>query len=136
MRQFKEELLSWRNTPRADGLAPADLFYGRRLRTMLPSVREPPSSAEIAAGLAKRAQGFLKAREHFDSSARSLPALHPGQRVFMLNVSSKTWSAEATILTVRPDGLSYVLQPDDSSQTTVRNRCHLRPVPTAADQPM
>ena len=31
-------LLEWRNTPRADGYSPAQAFFGRRLRTSLPSL--------------------------------------------------------------------------------------------------
>ena len=34
--QFRSHLQAWRNTPRADGFSPAQLFFGRRLRTGLP----------------------------------------------------------------------------------------------------
>ena len=87
-----KSILAWRNTPRADGLAPADLFYGRRLRTNLPSVRsgEPVLSDAIATGLRKRNVSSAAAREHYDSSSRSLSPLEPGQRVSLLDPQSGT----------------------------------------------
>ena len=37
---FSEALLAWRNTPRADGVSPAQAFFGRRLRGRLPTMAE------------------------------------------------------------------------------------------------
>ena len=45
MAQFFEHLSSWRNTPRPDGFAPSDLFFGRRLRSQLPDLRQASTPA-------------------------------------------------------------------------------------------
>jgi hypothetical protein len=38
---FPTALLEWRNTPRADGVSPAQAFFGRRQRTLLPEAPRP-----------------------------------------------------------------------------------------------
>lgn len=35
---FKKALLEWRNAPRPDGVSPAYAFYGRKMKTLLPSL--------------------------------------------------------------------------------------------------
>lgn len=123
MRTFREHLYSWRNTPRADGLAPADLFFGRRQRTGLPSLDELSSSNTPV--LQKRAEKAAKQKKSFDTHARDLPALSPGQQVALRHTSSKnTWGGTGTIIDARPDARSYTVATEGTE--TIRNRKDLR----------
>ena len=126
MRQFRAHLYAWRNTPRADGFAPADLFYGYRQRTALPSVRSPFCSVEAAASA--RSKSAAQAKERFDAHASPLSPLLPGTSVSLRDQQSGSWGgqAQAEVESVRQDGLSYNLALPDGSQT-IRNRRLIRP---------
>ena len=126
MRQFRAHLYAWRNTPRADGFAPADLFYSYRQRTALPSVRSPFCSIEAAASA--RSKSAARAKEHFDAHSSPLSPLLPGTSVSLRDQQSGSWGgqAQAEVESVRQDGLSYNLALPDGSQT-IRNRRLIRP---------
>ena len=122
MRQFREHLYAWRNTPRADGMAPADLFFGRRQRTGLPSLRAP----ELSSSPPSREKAAQKQKSKFDAHAKDLPALHPGQQVALRHPTKNTWGGEGTVIDARrPDKRSYAVTTEDGMDT-VRTRKDLR----------
>ena len=123
MRQFYSHLFSWRNTPRADGFAPADLFFGRRLRSTLPSIR--PAACNVQLASEKREKASALAKTAFDLHARPLPALQPGDPVAVQNATTGLWGEEATVVSCRPDGLSYEIKYSNDA-TSTRSRKHLR----------
>ena len=123
MRLFREHLFAWRNTPRVDGIAPSDLFFGRRQRSLLPSVSQPALSPSTTTRDAIRSQQRVK----FDASASPLSTLLPGQPVAFY--TNGAWGGRAVIEKARRDDqLSYeIILPDGTK--TIRNRRLLRPVP-------
>ena len=123
MRQFYSHLFSWRNTPRADGYAPAYLFFGRRLRSTLPSLR--PATCNVSLASAQREKANVKAKAAFDQHTRPMPALQPGDPVAVQNATTGLWGDDATIISCRPDGLSYEIKHSNDA-TSIRNRKHLR----------
>ena len=44
--KFRPALHEWRNTPRADGISPAQLMFGRRQRTTLPVLNKAYNTVE------------------------------------------------------------------------------------------
>jgi len=124
MRQFSMHLFSWRNTPRPDGLAPADLFFGRRQRSTLPSAVPPPISPPVP----EREKASLAAKQRHDSHSRLLSPLLPGTRVHVQTPAGPWGEEEATVVAARrPDGLSYTVKIGDKE--VIRNRRYLRPIP-------
>ena len=116
LRQFRRHLLAWRNTPRQDGYSPTDLFFGRRLRSALPSASLLPVRLDDAA--ASRMQQSSKTKARFDSHTRQLDPLLPGERVQVHGGDS------ATVIAESENGLSYTIQFDNGA-TTKRYRRYL-----------
>ena len=120
-------LLDWLNTPSEHTRSsPAQRFYSRRTRTLLPTapalltpkVPSTPSS-DLAASKAKQAS-------YYDASAKDLPALSVGDSVFVQPVphdSSAPWK-RAKIVTYLPHR-SYVVEMRSGNRLR-RNRRHLR----------
>ena len=124
---FRQHLFAWRNTPRPDGFAPADLFYGRRQRSQLPSIRADTCDPDAASAREKLRS---TAKANFDAHAAALPPLQAGQTVLFSSKGKGTaWGGKATVQAARPDGQSYHIQPEDGSAATIRNRALLRSVP-------
>ena len=113
---FRDRLLEWRNVPRSGSTySPAELFFGRRLRTQLPTFI-CPSTPTMQEG-------------------RHLSSLSCGDQVLLQNQKSKLWDTHGVITSVRPDGRSYVVECDDGT-IYLRNRLFIRPIKAAtSDSP-
>ena len=112
--EFERRLLAWRNTPSAgDATSPAEKFYGRRLRTTLPTIHHPPATDSM---------------DNEKLPPGSLPILTPGTLVRIQNPHTKRWDEIGKVN--RPttkSKRSYVIERADSAPF-VRNRRFLRPV--------
>ena len=125
---FRIALREWRNTPRFDGLSPAQWLYGRRQRTdapAIPSAYDRIPDATFAEHEARREEKMEKYQSYKDESSRSLAQMEPGDKVIAQNMLTKRWDAQATIVSRRRDGRSYWVDIDD--RKFVRNRKFLRP---------
>ena len=121
LRQFRLHLSAWRNTPRADGLAPTDLFFGRRQRTGLPALKTQELSLPQP-----RKEKAASEKKRFDAHARDLPALSTGQQVALRHPTKHNWGGGGVITdTRRPDKRSYTVTTEDGLDT-IRNRKDLR----------
>ena len=113
---FSEALLAWRNTPRADGISPAQAFFGRRLRGRLPTMAEHM--------LLKPFDGRPTPNRH--TERRELDILRPGDKVMVQDPQSKAWNTTGTIVEARNDSnRSYTV--DIGGKMYIRNRIFLRP---------
>ena len=123
---FREHLFAWRNTPRPDGVAPADLFFGRRQRSALPGLRALSLSLPLQETAAKRSAGRRDVKDKFDSHASPLPPLQAGEEVVLRDPARRAWIGEGTIIQPRRDDqLSYEVQlPGEAS--TIRNRTWIK----------
>ena len=97
---FRQALLAWRNTPRADGFSPAFGFFGRHIRGCLPDVRDPstrlnPTSFELA-------RKATRDTAVVNSGGHDLVPLHPGDKVYVQHRPSSRWSLDGTVVDVRP----------------------------------
>ena len=135
MRKAKESggdawmgLLAHRNTPSQDiNKSPAQLLFGRRARTTLPSTEEllrpAGDSTTIVDQLAKRK---LRQAESYNHSATDLEEFQLQQEVWIMPERKGVPWTKATVL--KDCGhRSYVVQTEEGQQLR-RNRRHLRPV--------
>jgi hypothetical protein len=114
-------LLQYRTTPLA-GLdySPAQLLYGRRLRTKLPTTAASlqPTFDTHKAALQHRQQ---HQKTQYDQHARALPSLHTGDNVRVLH--NDKW-LPAIVSANHPAPRSYIVETRNGS-TLRRNRRHL-----------
>ena len=96
---FYAVLSEWTNTPRDGGFSSAEMFYGRKKRTLLPLLggEYRLSAEEIEQAEESRAKTRQKSKETFDKKAVSLPLLQLGQRVIVQNSISKKWDKKLSL---------------------------------------
>jgi hypothetical protein len=126
---FRSALLEWRNTPRADGFSPAIGFFGRRLRTLLPSALPLQFDPATQAAFSQARLAADAARVE-QKGGVTLAPLSVGDQVHVQDPIEKSWSFCAGEVTkCLPSGRSYEVT--TSAGTYRRNRRHLRPATEA-----
>ena len=137
-------LMSYRSTPCSSiGFSPAELLMGRKIRTTLPTLEKNllpkwPSRTAVKErdGKEKAKQAYYFNRRH---GAKPLPALRPGDTVFMKLDNEKSWSSPAVISSESTTPRSFVIRTEQGAELR-RNRRHLQlgpipqPVQAAADR--
>ena len=116
-------LLNLRATPIDTGLpSPAEMIFGRPIPTMLPQ-RGMPAPIEQRERFAQQ-QANMKT--HHDQTSRhvDLPPLYKGQKVRILDKTSKTW-CPGTVLEKCQEPRSYLVETPNGTRVR-RNRSHLR----------
>ena len=123
MERFRQNLFAWRNTPRLDGFAPTDLFFGRRQRSTLPTLKTDVNTALPHT----REKLASDAKVRHDARSSELSLLSPGDAVSMQDPATGKWGEEGIVVSARrEDGRSYVIE-TTSGSTIVRGRKMLRP---------
>ena len=126
--EFWNALLEYRNTPRKDGLSPAQRLFGRPMRTVLPAhpqvfhhiLRKKIQKAD------KRAMQLrAKAREAYDKNARKLKELKLGDIVRVQHHITKKWDLIGEITKIQPRQRSYLVK-SETGRLSWRNRRYLR----------
>ena len=128
--QISTALAHFRNTPRQDGVSPAQLFLQRRIRINLPVLSKhlaPMNSEYMGDALTQRNLALQKSRSLRDQKCKPLALLEPGEKVLVQNDSTKLWDTKGLIVSRREDGRSYTVKISDGS-IQLRNRRHLWPV--------
>ena len=121
--EFADGMLELRNTPREDGLSPAQRLFRRPLRTRVPiheSVLNTPLKDTSEAD-AKRLRNQKKKKNHYDRNTRGLPTIATGSHVFVQDPASKKWNRSA-LVNGRNDEHNYCLTFEDTGRVTWRNR--------------
>ena len=81
----KEELniaiAAWRNMARADGVSPAQLFYNRRMKQLLPILPAQAENAKIDVRARNEAAKRAERNSNKCTDAREREKFKPGQRV-------------------------------------------------------
>ena len=125
-------LLTYRSTPIPElGASPAELAFGRRIRTTMPMIPRQLDSPVISREDFRRRDNAFKNKQKLNHDrhrgARSLPTLKPGDSVMIKLDGEKRW--------VKPGRVREVLSPRSYSVETDgggcvrRNRRHLQRVP-------
>ena len=130
---FQANLLEYRNLRRADGTSPAEMFFGRRLRSQLPTL---PSHLDfspeiVSTGAERRSATAEKQKQQHDKMAKDLPPLFKGQRVLIQNPHSLRWEQSGQIIEVREKNRSFYIESDPGKPPILRNQRFLRPDETA-----
>ena len=123
--EFRKALREYRNTPRHDGLSPAQWLFGRRQRTeapALPQAYRRLSNEEIKS-FEERREGEVEAR-YSKKGPRNLPQLCVGQLVVVQNPKTGRWESRGVIEKAR-SRRSYLV--NINGRQFLRNRRFLRP---------
>ena len=125
-KEFRRALREWRNTPRFDGLSPAQWLTGYRQRTeaiAAPAAYQRISDTQLKFHESLRGQQYEKVME--SQPSRNLEMLSPGQSVLVQDPKTNRWSLEATIVEKRSRH-SYLVNIDGHRH--LRNRRFIRPM--------
>ena len=114
---FRLALLEWRNCPKTETSSPAQLFFGRRLKGVIPFI---PSKSESNAKLR------LSQKRQHDKRAKALTECNDLDKVMVQHPVSKAWDEVGVIVGIHPSGLSYFIKLDND-KIIRRNRRFLRP---------
>ena len=130
---FQRALSAWRNIPREDGSSPAEIMFGRKQRTKLPTLPSQLSSSDRATAVANRDKMAQKHTEYFNKTAKPLSVFEPGQLVRVKDHMSDKWDKIATIVSRRKDNLSYVIDIDGKEYVRGRRLLKSTPPPEAEE---
>ena len=114
---FETALAEFRIAPREDGYSPAELFYRRQVRGLLP---ELPCKVNVTA--AEKARD--KTQENYTVQRQNRSPSKPlvmGQRVWLQDQQTKKWTMEGVIKSIRNGGRSYVVEMENGA-AYLRNR--------------
>ena len=127
---FDRGLLELRNTPRQDGRSPAQVLFGRPLRSLVPAHSASFASKwqEKAEESERRAAARVEdVKQRYDSHAKPLPPLHPGDNVRIQDPTSKRWDKVAIVMG-QGKSRDYIVR-TTTGRVMWRNRRFLRTIP-------
>ena len=117
---FETALAEYRIAPREDGYSPAEMFYKRQVRGLLPELPSKPN-IEKAEAARDRVQEAYTAQRQTRSASKPLSL---GQRVWLQDQNTKRWSIGGVVKSVRNGGKSYVVE--THSGAYLRNRRYIK----------
>ena len=100
---FDRGLLELRNTPRHDGRSPAQVLYGRPLRSLIPAHSASFASKwQVKTEVCERraAARSKDVQLRYDSHAKPLPPLRLGDQVRIQDPTTKRWDKVVTVVGV------------------------------------
>ena len=125
---FDKSLYAWRNTPRADGFSPFEMYFGRKGRQPnLPSL-SPVAIPDLDTAATLRDEKAIDNANYSGIHVQSQKPLHIGQSVIMQNHRTGAWDREAKVHSVRRGNMSYIVE--SQGQQYIRSRRFLRPSPS------
>ena len=125
-----EAMLHLRATPQADLPSPAEMMFGRKVKTTLPGRSFGYPHTDVHDQLQQRKEKMK--HDHDKHAGHELPKLSIGQRVRMLNTDDNTW-IPAKVSRVCEEPRSYEVT-TPNGKTLRRNRSHLREMFTSQTQ--
>jgi len=133
---FPSAHAEFRNTPRADGFSPAQMFFGWRQRHSLPTLPSHHLPIDRQAAVAAREARAAANKSYVDAHSAPLDLLPIGTNVQLQNPLTNTWETRGFIKDIRASGQSYTVQVD--GRDYVRNRKFLKPttLPLFPSQPL
>nr|XP_054606603.1 uncharacterized protein K02A2.6-like [Nothobranchius furzeri] len=94
---FQKSLLIYRSTPLQNGMSPAQMLMGRRIRSNLP-VNEDLLTPKTAHKVKEAKDGQkVKQKQLHDRKARHLPSLKPGDKVRLRDITTGTWRHQGQV---------------------------------------
>ena len=132
-------LLEYRNSPVDSYASPAQLLMSRQLRSILPSTYQQlkPRIVPTKDFMQHRLVEQNRQKSYYDKSAKQLPELQTGEKVFIQKMANSSWT-KAKIISRHENPRSYVVETADGSRLR-RNRTHISrrhfPTPTSPGTP-
>ena len=117
---FETALAEFRIAPREDGYSPAELFYKRQVRGLLPELPRKFNVEDAEKARDKVQEAYTEKRQ---TRSTSKP-LGMGQRVWLQDQQTKRWTIDGTIKSIRDGGRSYVVE--TSGGAYLRNRRYIK----------
>jgi hypothetical protein len=125
-------LMAYRSSPLENGLSPAELLMGRRLRTTVPSLPLVlmPEQPDLDKVKLKESVSRAQSKENFDARYRVVrpPSFTPGDRVYVRDLKR-----EAEVVNSSPDRPQSVVVKDAKGTTVRRNASRVVPLPESSD---
>ena len=122
---FHQSLMIYRSAPLQNGLSPAQMLMGRRIRTNLPILEDlltPKGAHKVKVAKIKEKQ---KQKQQHDKRAKHLRDLKPGEHVRIRDHVTGIWSMQGSVQReVAPR--SYQIQTEHGASLR-RNRVDLKP---------
>ncbi len=121
-------MMEYRNTPRKDGLSPAQRLFGRPMRSTLPNhplIFHQPIRKAVAAADKKAETLRKKAKERYDASSKELDKLEIGDIVRCQHMITKKWDLVAEVVEVDSRERSYRIR-SETGRLYWRNRRYLK----------
>ena len=128
---FQRSLSVFRNMPRSDGPFPVQLFFKLPQKTNILLPPWPLASVNSSSALYKQAHNIQQHTAAINKRAFSYNCLPIGSKVHVQNAINKLWDQQATVIAIRDNGESYVVQLGNGKQC-IRGRILLRPANTNA----
>ena len=128
---FHEGMLELRNTPRDGGKSPAEIVFGKPLRSRVPAHAksfDPKWLKSMEDYDASRASIRGQVEERYNKTAKDLPTLPVGTYVRIQNHATKLWDRTGHVVTVGRSRDYRIKMP--SGRLLWRNRRFVRPVPS------
>ena len=94
-KELSTAIAAWRNMARADGVSPAQLFYNRRMKQLLPILPAQAENTEIDIRARDEAANRAERNSNKCTDPRERAKFKPGQRVSVKDPISKKWSTTA-----------------------------------------
>ena len=93
--------------PRQDGYSPAQLLFGHRQLSGLPMLPAQFDLYDVKSAQAAKDHVFHSSAKVFNQHKLNFPVLFPGDTVLIQHLKTGLWEQKGSILSLRPDGLSY-----------------------------
>ena len=125
---FREAIIEFRNTPRQHGLSPAQLVFGRPMRSHAVThyrLFKKEWQRKIEDVDMEAARLRAKSKAYYDERTKPLAALDVGTVVRVQHPVSHRWDEIAEVIEKKHSGRSYVVR-TESGRVFLRNRRFLR----------
>ena len=122
--------MEWRNTPRANGVSPAQAFLGRRLRGCIPAL---PTLDDFNVSLFRDNKEKELSKIKNSVGGTELPQLVVGDSVSIQDPKLGWWSGRGVVSEIRPSG-SVIIEND--AGRFIRKRRHVRKLPKNYSVPL
>jgi len=129
---YHKAISAFRAAPRADGVSPNQLFFGRNLRN--PALPALPQHLDFDQALLRRQEAKEHDVQAYDEHARDLPVLSVGDEVSIQNRSTLRWDTPGKVVAIRDNKRSYIVENLITGNNVLRNRRFLRPSPVSSDR--
>ena len=127
--QFREALLTWRNTPRQDGIFPAQLVFGFTLN-FGQTIDFKPNFINRDEAKSRRNNTHAAVAKYSDASSVTRDILKLGSNVRVHDPKTKRWTITGKIIEVRDDYRSYLISCDDDTMI-LQNRRFIKLIPAS-----